>query len=326
MDQQEYRAAEAELIAAGQQFVTDPSVWSFDRRWIIHNYSNLKLEAHWGESTGTTFGSDQYTIDGWWFSKPVNYNYRIYARTFDAWAEFEDGDHTRQRAAVGGDWRNGPWQVQGEVNFDRDGIDDPGFASSANYRLTDEWSFGGEFELNSYATPLRADRVNVQSNLFAINTGFRRNERFSASTGLYYQDFDDGNNIIGITARSRLRLYEQFTYWLDGYVNAGARTASKSVAAYFNPEQVIEGFVGIDNTWRMYRFFDRAVTHRLGGNVGFIQQKNFGSNGLWTLEYELNLDVNAQLSFRFGVKFMRRVYDGNPEDGLFWLAGLNGWF
>ena len=326
MDQQEYRAAEAELIAAGRQFVTNPSVWNFDQRWIIHNYSNLKIEAHWGDSTGNTFGSDQYTIDGWWFSKPVLYNYRIYARTFDAWGEFEDGDHTRQRAAVGGDWRDGPWQVQGEVNFDRDGIDDPGFASRVDFRLTDEWSFGGEVELNSYATQLRADRANIQSNLFGINTGYQRDERYSASTGMYYQDYDDGNSIIGITARSRLRLYERFTYWLDGYVNAAVSAASKSDTIYFSPEQVFESVVGIDNTWRMYRFFDRSVTHRLGANIGFNNQKDFGSDGIWTLEYELNLDINNQLAFRFGVEFSQRVYDGNPEDRLFWQAGLNGWF
>jgi hypothetical protein len=105
MDLQEYRVAEAELIATGRQFVTPPGVWDFDERWIIHNYSNLIVEARWGESSGTTFGSDQFTIDGWWYSSPIKYNYRIYARTFDSWAEFEDGDHDRRRAAVGGDWR-----------------------------------------------------------------------------------------------------------------------------------------------------------------------------------------------------------------------------
>jgi len=326
MDHQEYRAAEAALIGAGRQFVTAPSVWDFDRRWIVHNYSNLKIEASWGESTGTAFGSDQYTIDGWWFSSPIKYNYRIYARTFDAWAEFEDGDHNRRRAAVGGDWRDGPWRVLGEVNFDRDGIDDPGFAGRTDYRFTDEWSFGGEFELNSYATPLRADRADIKSNLIGINAGYQRDERYSASTGLYYQDFDDGNSIVGITARSRMRLYERFTYWLDGYVNAVASSASKSDAVYFNPEQALEGTVGINNTWRMYRFYDRAVMHRLGGNIGLYNQKNFGSDGIWTLEYELNIDISSQLAFRFGVEFRRRVYDGNSEDGTFWLAGLNGWF
>ena len=326
MDLQEYRAAEAELIASGRQFVTPPGVWDFDERWLIHNYSNLIVEARWGDSTGTTFGSDQFTIDGWWYSSPIKYNYRIYARTFDSWAEFEDGDHDRRRAAVGGDWRDGPWRVQSEINFDRDGIDNPGFAVLADYRLTDQWTLGANLELNSYATPLRADREGIESDLIGINAGYERDERYSASTGLYYQDFDDGNSVLGITARSRLRLYERFTYWLDGYVNAAASTASKSDAVYFNPERSIDGVIGLDNTWRMYRRYDRALSHRLGGNVGLVNQKDFGTSGIWTLEYELNFDVNRQLSFHFGVELSRRVYDGNSEDGTFWLAGLNGWF
>jgi biofilm PGA synthesis protein PgaA len=326
MDLQEYRVAEAELNASGRQFVTSPGVWDFDERWVIHNYSNLIVEARWGESTGTTFGSDQFTIDGWWYSSPIKYNYRIYARTFDSWADFEDGDHDRRRAAVGGDWRDGPWRVQSEINFDRDGIDNPGFAILADYRLTDQWTLGANLELNSYATPLRADRENIESNLIGVSVGYDRNERYSASTGLYYQDFDDGNSVFGVTARSRLRLYERFTYWLDGYVNAAASSASKSDAVYFNPERSIDAVVGLDNTWRMYRFFDRALTHRLGGNVGLMNQKDFGTDGIWTIEYELNFDVNKQLSFHFGVELSRRVYDGNSEDGTFWLAGLNGWF
>ena len=71
---------------------------------------------------------------------------------------------------------------------------------------------------------------------------------------------------------------------------------------------------------------ERALTHRLGGNVGLVNQKDSGTDGIWTLEYELNVDVNRQLAFYFGVELSRRVYLGNSEDGTFWRAGLNGWF
>ena len=64
----------------------------------------------------------------------------------------------------------------------------------------------------------------------------------------------------------------------------------------------------------------------LGGNIGIYNQKNFGSDDIWTLEYELGFDVNEQLAFHLGVQRTRRVYDGGAEYGTFFLAGLNGWF
>ena len=326
LDLREYRAVEAEMQEMGRLYVPDPGVWDFNQRWIVHNSSNLIIDARWGESSGTTFGSDQFTIDGWWFSRPINYNYRVYGRTFDSYAEFEDGDHTRRRAAVGGDWRDGPWRVQAEMSFDRDGFGDSGVSALAEYWLTGEWTLGGQVEFNSYATPLRADRAGIESNRYDLYTRFRRDERYSADAGVYYQDFDDGNSVFGASAGSRLRLYERFRYWLDGYVSTAASTASKEDAVYFNPEFVINGLVGVDNTWRMYRRYDTWVTHRLGGNVGLVNQKNFGTDPIWTLDYELNYAVNDQLRFYFGVELNGRVYDGESEDGTFFRAGVNGWF
>ena len=170
------------------------------------------------------------------------------------------------------------------------------------------------------------DRAGIESNRYDLYTRFRRDERYSADAGLYYQDFDDGNSVFGASARSRLRLVERFRYFLDGYVATAASTASKSDAVYFNPEFVIDGIVGVDNIWRMYRRYDTAMTHRLGGNIGAVNQKDFGTDLIWTLEYEFNYSVNRQLSLYFGAELNQRVYDGDEEDGTFWRAGLNGWF
>lgn len=326
MDLQDYRRTESELYATRRQHVTRESVWDLNKRWIIHNYSQLLIDSRWGESSGQTFGSEQYEIDAWWFTKPIKYNYRLYARTFDAWAEFQPGDHSRRRAAVGTEFRKGPWIASGEFNFDRSGLDEPGFASRIDHRLSDTWYVGGEVELNSYATPLRADFSEIESNLFGVDTTFRRSESWHVSAGLFYQDFDDGNDVLGLNADTRLRLYDRFTYMLDGYAAAYASKSSKDGAVYFNPERSLEFLVGIDNVWRQFRRYDKALTHRVGVNAGLYDQKRFGSDPIWTLDYELNWDINQQLAIRFGWERSRRVYDGGPEYATYWLFGLNGWF
>lgn len=326
LDHGEYRVAEETLRTAQRKYVTAAAVWDLDRRWIIHNYNQLIVEARWGESTGTTFGSDQYTLDAWWFTRPLRYNYRLYVRTFDSRAEFDDGNHSRRRAALGTEWRHGPWRATGEINFDRAGIDNPGFAGRVNYRLTDQWTIGGDIELDSYATQLRADRAGIKSNRIGIDGAFHRDERYNASARVWLQDYDDGNSVLGVLMTARTQLYDRFRYRLDGYATGRAVTSSKRDAVYFNPEQAVEGLIGADNIWRQYRRYDTVLTHRLGGNLGVFNQKNFGSDAIWTIEYELSWDVNDQLALRAGVERSRRVYDGGPEDATFWHTGINGRF
>ncbi len=326
MDMQKYPRTEAELYEARAEYVTQESVWDLNKRWIVHNYSQLVIESRWGESSGQTFGNEQYDINAWWFTKPIKYNYRLYARTFDSWAEFPQGDHSRRRAAVGTEFRKGPWLASGEFNFDRSGFDEPGFAGRVDHRLSDTWFVGGEVELNSYATPLRADHADIESNLFAVDTTFRRHESWNVSGGLFYQDFDDGNDIIGLNADTRLRIYDRFTYMLDGYASFRGSKSSKEDAVYFNPERGLEVLVGVDNFWRQFRLYDKVLRHRFGANAGIYDQKNFGSDHIWTLEYDLNWDINEQLAIRVGWQRSRRVYDGGPEYSTYWLFGFNGWF
>lgn len=326
MDLQNFRRTEAELQEVRSEYVTVESVWDLNKRWIVHNYSQLLLESRWGESSGQTFGNEQYDIEAWWFSSPIKYNYRLYARTFDSWAEFLDGDHSRRRAALGTEYRKGPWIVTGELNFDRSELDEAGLATRVDHRISDTWFIGAKLELNSYSTPLLADRADIESDLLAVDTTFRRHESWSVSGGVYYQDFDDGNNVLGLNADTRLRLFDRMRYRLDGYAGVGASKSSKDDAVYFNPERGLQALVGVDNFWRQFRSYDKVLSHRFGANFGLYDQKRFGSDSIWTLEYELNWDINEQLALRFGWERSRRVYDGGPEYASFWLFGFNGWF
>jgi biofilm PGA synthesis protein PgaA len=326
MDLQKFRHTEAELQAVRSEYVTVESVWDLNKRWIVHNYSQLWIETRWGESSGQTFGNEQYDIEAWWFTSPLKYNYRLYARTFDSWAEFLAGDHSRRRAAAGTEFRKGPWIVTGELNFDRSGLDDTGFASRMGYRISDTWYVGAELELNSYSTPLLADRADIGSDLLALDTTFRQHESWSLSGGVYYQDFDDGNDVLRLNADTRWRLFERIRYMLDGYADVSASKSSKDDAVYFNPERDFQLLVGVDNFWRQFRSYDKVLSHRFGANIGLYDQQRFGSDSIWTLDYDLNWDINQQFALRIGWERSRRVYDGGREYATFWLFGFNGWF
>jgi hypothetical protein len=113
---------------------------------------------------------------------------------------------------------------------------------------------------------------------------------------------------------------------LDGYASFRGSQSSKEDAVYFNPERGLELLVGVDNVWRQFRLYDKALRHRFGANAGIYDQKQFGSDHVWTLDYDLNWDINEQLAMRVGWQRSRRVYDGGPEYATYWSFGFNGWF
>lgn len=326
LDRQDFRAAEEELLTLRQSAAGTYALSSLERRWALHDSSEVLIETRWGESSGETFGSDQYEIDSYWFSPPVAYDYRFYARTFDSYADFEEGDWDRRRAALGAELRRGPWTARTEVNADRSGLDDPGLAGTLDYRIDDRWSAGALLELNSYDTPLRADRADVESDLAGLSLGYAAHESFGAFAGLRYQDFSDGNRRVALFADARYRALTTSRYKLD--LTAGAATSNNSLdgAAYYNPERDFTAVAGFDNWLRTFRHYERWLQHRLHLWAGTYDQKTYGGDLIWGIDYELSWSLNDALQLRGGWQRARRVYDGAPEYQTFFTAGLYGWF
>jgi biofilm PGA synthesis protein PgaA len=326
LGRQEYSEAGAQLTAIKPMHPGAKSVMDLNEEWILYNSWQFLADATWGESTGDTFGSDQYLVNAWLFTKPLKENYRFYFRTFDNYGDFAAGDVTRKRAAVGTEYRKGVWVARGEVNWDRWETGDSGFAGRVDYRINDEWSAAGTVELNSYLTQLQANRSGIKSNLFAGEVTYVRNEKYSAGAILGVQDYDDGNNQFALSANSTLRFYNGFSYKLDGLASASLLTNSETDTAYFSPEMVVQGVVGVDNLWQMYRRYDAALSHKVTVLGGLNNQKDFGTDFIWTLAYQLNWSINESVDVGGGASLGSRTYSGDDEDQLFFNLRINSRF
>jgi biofilm PGA synthesis protein PgaA len=210
------------------------------------------------------------------------------------------------------------------VNWNRTESGDVGFAGRVDRRLNDEWSVGGELEIDSYATQLRADRDDIKSNLYAADLSFVRDELYSASVTAGFQDYDDGNLRFAVAANTQMRFYNGYTYKLDGLVNLGTSTNSDGDdTVYFAPENDYEALAGVVNEWRQWRRYDQSLTHRVTALAGVYNQKSFGTDNIWTLAYQLDWSVNESIDLSVGVEESRRVYDGDSEDQTFFNARMN---
>ncbi|TDJ42608.1 MAG: poly-beta-1,6 N-acetyl-D-glucosamine export porin PgaA [Gammaproteobacteria bacterium] len=327
IQRQEYPQANSELRAVQPLHPGHKSVMDLNEAWLLYRSWQLLVDVQWGDSSGDTFGSDQHEVNAWLFTQPVKDNFRFYLRTFDNYAEFVDGNDSRRRAAVGTEYRKGVWTARGEANWNRTDSGDVGFAGRVDYRINDQWSAGGALEIDSYATQLRADRVGIKSDIVTGDVRYGRDERYTAGAGVGIQHYDDGNTQLALLGDSSLRFINRFKYKLDGLANFSITTNSDGDATvYFAPESRAEVNVGVQNIWQQYRRYDAALTHRLSALAGINNQKNYGSDGIWTLAYELEWSINESVDLVGGASRGRRYYDGDPEDQTFFNLGLNARF
>ncbi len=173
---------------------------------------------------------------------------------------------------------------------------------------------------------MRAYREDIDSDLFGLTAVYRRHESLRLASGVRYQDFDDGNERWSLYGDGHWRWISRAIYKLDLTGSLYSSTNSLDDAVYFNPERDLEGMLGIDQRWRMFRRYDRSLSHRLHGQAGLYEQKSFGSDLVWSLDYELTWSASDALELRLGWQRARRVYDGGAEYQTFFLASMNGRF
>ena len=214
-DQQDYESVRSAMRRLSPPFLTYYSFDDLHGYWSRHFRSQILFDGRFGRSSGDTFGSKQYDANFWWFTYPWKLNYRAYVRTFDSWAEFEEGDHARRRLAGGVEYRKERWRLIGELSGDRWDFDTPGGRLQADYRASDRWLLGAEADFASYATPLRADRVDISSDRYSVRARYRRSEWWDLGGEVAFQPFDDGNDVTSATLYGSYRLINGYTYKLD---------------------------------------------------------------------------------------------------------------
>ena len=320
---QEFRQADQQISTLQKDYPNTPSVQQLARQWALHEKSELIFDAAAGNSTGDTFGSRQYSAQGWWYTPPVQDWFRFYAHSFDGFAELPEGNANRPRMAAGVEYRRAQWAARSEISAKRWG-GEAGLYGEVNWRLNDLWSFGAIAQLNSYDTPLRAYQNDVSSNQLDLRTGFHANEMFSLGGTLSLANFDDGNNRRSIFAYGRQRILNKPRFKLDATGSLAASRNSLDTASYYNPSQDRSIAVGADMRWLRPLENQRRLYHRLHPQVGSYYQESYGSNSLWSLDYEFGMRFNDSWSMRVGVQRARHAYDGSIEYSNTVLLGLEG--
>ena len=325
LDAHEYDDAELAVAELESRHGNENAVQSLARRWENHNRSEIYVESRFGESSGSTFGDEQYEIDASWYSRPLSNRYRALVRTYDAFAEFPEGDAHRKRAGAGVHYAYARWRGTALLTADRSG-GDVGVSLEAGYRFSDQLRFAGRLETESTDTPLRGYRVGVSSELASVGARYAPDEGTSVGLALSAQRLSDGNRASSILLDGSRRIVNRPRLKVAAVGELYGSSRDRDDVAYFSPRHDTSWLAGIRTRWTTYRNYRLDLTQTLTLQAGRYDQANFAAGGIWAADYRLSVAVERRWYVDLGLRRQRGFYDGSPEHSTWFVAGLGGRF
>lgn len=312
LDRNRFEDVEAEVEALNTDFAEQSSVERLTTLWTVHNRSELSFDANAHDSSGVTFGSSQYDWSLTWLSAPIDYRYRAYVSSRDAFAEFPEGESRRRRLAAGARYQYGRWLASAELSADRRG-GGLGARGSAEYRLDDYWSLSSFVELESDTVPLRGYRVGIDSNLVGVGARYAPDETMTLSMSAEHERLSDGNSRTQASARGRRRLLNESEMIVELVGEAFLGRRNREDVPYFSPLRDTGVIVGVETQWQAYRRYERSLTHILRGEIGLYDQSGYPRGTIARLAYMLPMELSPGFSAWLGVWRNRMFYDGVEE-------------
>jgi len=185
-----------------------------------------------------------------------------------------------------------------------------GFTGSASWNPDDQLGFALTAERISSESPLRGLLQGITADLVSSRFTYTWNELRSASAGLSWLPFSDGNQRFSLDTRYSEKIVEEphFDLALQGELY-GSTNSGKN-APYYNPVadgSVTAGILAEHTIWRRY---EDSLVQALTLNGGLYGQRGFEGGTLWTASYELRWRFDPWTELVFGISFSQRMYDG----------------
>jgi biofilm PGA synthesis protein PgaA len=309
LEMQDYPGAEAALAQAQQAAAEDGRVIRAGRLWQVHNMNELVVEGSYGQSSGGPRGTEDFSLESRLYSKPIDYNYRVFGHLYSAQAKFEDGTGRRERAGVGLEYRS-PWvTATGELAHGND--DKTAAAVSLAITPDDYWTFRTEYETSSNQTPLQASLAGIDAKRFSGGLEWQANESRSAALSYDRMNFTDGNQRNSVQTHWTERVIVGPIYKLEVTGALYASRNSRDDAPYFNPSRDFSPTIEFANEWLQWRRYTRDFRHRVVVAVGNYWQEDFGTGLVYDVRYEQEWNADDRLALRYGIGRNEHPYDGD---------------
>ncbi len=316
MDLRDYEEAERLMTDLYGHFPEKKQAQRLKKDWGLYNKKILTTEVGFGSSSATDQDSDSFRFDTYLYSSPQEYHYRVFLHSFYEKAEIRKEDVSNQREGFGIQY-GGP-EITGEVEVhnNKESNHDIDISGGISWEADDHWKVGASMDTFSLDAPLQGILQDIRAWSADLDLLYRADE--SANTRMHLQrlDFSDDNlrlsGLLSVQRRLLSRPYLKIPVSVELY---GSRNSRKN-RPYFNPESDLSGSLTVDFQWLMWRRYARSFAQNLSFSGGFYRQKNFGTRSIRSLRYEHDWNISEEIALLYGVSWSRRVFDGDPENGI----------
>ena len=314
---QDWPAARTALDQATELDPENGAVRRARRSFELYDSYELYVEAGYGQGQDVNyFGSRDWSIDSFLYSRPIAENWRVFAHNYSASADFYGENQTWIRSGAGAEWRHLGWRLTGEVNGGS-GVK-AGATGTVRWKPDDFWTFYGAAESVTNQIPLRAVADGIYASRVSVGTDWQQNESRKLALGVFSSDFSDGNLRTGINASWFERWASGPKWMFETTLGADAsRNSLDTSVNYFNPksDRSLWLTAAVENlTWRSY---DHSFRQRLALTGGTYWQEGYASGAIEAIEYGHRWELDRDLSLRYGIGRLLRPYDGEREGRTF---------
>jgi biofilm PGA synthesis protein PgaA len=322
-DLRRYGAFESSLEQLSRAYPESRDLDRLHRTWEIFNKRELDVNVGYGRGPRETTAGQSFAIDTTLYSAPFARNLRAFVGHRFSTADTVEGweDHHRSRIGVQG---RGPHLIGlVELNYNNATRTEVGARASLTWNPNDHWFVDAGIELFSRDTPARASRNRIKSNAASASVAYRQSESFLARLGVRGVDFSDGNERLEIYPTATYRVYSGPTFTADLGAELSFTFNSRTDGPYYSPKRDAAQLLTLDLQHVIYRRYGTVVNHRLVVFGGNYWQARIGSGFIGGLRYEPGLRYNDVLDTGIGIGFVRRRFDGRPENELLLTGRLN---
>ncbi|MDN0084715.1 poly-beta-1,6 N-acetyl-D-glucosamine export porin PgaA [Crenobacter sp. SG2305] len=318
IESDQFAAAEKSVAAANAAAPERQSTQQLNQEWYWQNRPELVVDSGKDLSGARGTGqSNEWNVEARLYSAPFDYNWRIFVRTYDGRASFDDApDARRDTAGAGVNYRSANWTGEAAITQSTDGTDRVGGFIAANWTPNDKLSVGLRHEEDTDAIPIKGRLSDVHGRNTSAELGYRVDDIRQFMAAVNTISMSDGNRRDALTANWTERWYSGPTYRIDTILSAYAsQNRDIPSALYFNPQRDNEIGLTALQDWLLWRNSTTTLHHRLGLYLGNYYQQGFGSDTSWLAYYEQEWAWTSRASLRYGFARNSHPYDGVSDAG-----------
>lgn len=314
----DYRAAARRVVALNTQAPGNESVRRSNRVQALHRRPEFHTEIGTSETKERASTGQSLHVETRVYSAPLNFQNRLFAHQYYESARFDAGYVYYKRLGLG--WestiaRVGKLEIEAQQEFYKE--NQTSVLVGGEIQFNDYWRIKGRYDSNSTDVPLRARVNDIDGKAIYLSSKYRLSERTAIDVNAQRLSMSDDNTRRSISASAGYQFIQgpfyKATVSLDGY--ASTNTLPSTQVVYFNPPNDRTVQLTLKNEWLGYRRYARSFYQRLYLSIGGYTQKGFDTESIGSVRYEHEWNFSDSLNTRYGLGYVRRVYDGEVSRG-----------